>query len=144
MESEYIEANTGARIMFFAFVLLSLVLVIFGDNLARILLPENIFLSYDALKEDTKIADDRIFWVWLVMTVISWVLAAYLMRIAIRAIKSQQWPAPGMKMPFRTKIYRGRGAKYSGVGIGVVASWFLIKPIVLLSVMTRFSISAVL
>src|SRR6266849_6695672 len=142
MGNDFVEADAGARLRFFAFLLLILVFVMFWDSFVSLMIPDDLFLSYDTLKVDVKKAVEQSFWVWLVIAFISWTLAAYIMRIAVRVIRSRQWPAPGMKMPFRMQVYRGRKAKYLGVSIGVVAMLLFIKPIISLYAVARFSLSS--
>lgn len=72
-------------------------------------------------------------WVFTSLGVVTVLFAIYLIFLAIRIIKHQQYPPPGMRVINDTKILRGRAAQvYGGValalalailGAGVVIPW---------------------
>jgi hypothetical protein len=45
----------------------------------------------------------------------------YLLRLAVKASRTSQWPPPGTRVAVRTRVYRGRRAQWNAILAFVVA-----------------------
>jgi len=121
MEGEFVEADNGTRFKVLAFVGV-LLLLIFVERLTS---PDPALRTADPVQA-FKRSMDRLLIVTLIASPFFLGSSLYLIRLAIKVKRSGQWPPPGMRVPARTRIQRGRRATWNWILIFIVAATLLV------------------
>ena len=121
MEPEFVEGERATRLKVLAFVSV-LLLILLLEHLTR---PDAALRTADPVQAFRKLAD-HLFIVALTATCFFAVSSIYLFRLATKVKQSGQWPPPGMRMAVRTKVLRGRRARWNAILLFVLAGVFMV------------------
>jgi hypothetical protein len=113
---EFVEPDQATKLKVWG-LLGVLLLLLLGDLLT---FPDRGMIATDpvqALKKST----NHFFGFVIVAGPLCLGASAYLLRLAVRVIRSGQWPPPGMRVAVRTQIRRGRRARLNAILAFVLA-----------------------
>ena len=114
---EFVEGDRAIRLRVLGLASVLLLLVL----LERLTSPARGLLATDPVLAFKKSAD-RLLEVVAIAVPLSVAASMYLFRIAVKASRSGQWPPPGIRVPVRTKIFRGRRARLNAAVAFVLAA----------------------
>lgn len=129
MNEGYIEGDKGTKLKLAVLLGLALLLFYFSE-----LIPNNLFsnnlpsFEFDPDKAVQNIAN-QIFIYTIISALLFWGAAFYFIKLGLRIKKNSQYPPPGMRMAFRTKIRRGKQVTYMWVMLYILAGLFVVKPL---------------
>ncbi len=137
MEAEFVDGDraTKFRLLGFAAVVLLLIL------LDRLTWPDGALRETDPTQAFNK-SLDRLLVVGLAAVPLFGGVSVYLVRLGIKVKRSGQYPPPGMRVPVRTMVRRGKRAKWNAIlmfilagilmvpGPALIYSWYSISRVV--------------
>jgi hypothetical protein len=126
-EEEFVEEDRATRYRILGLLAVVLLLIV----LERLTYPDGALRETDPVQAFKRSAD-RLLIVTLVSAPFWFGLSIYLLRMGIKVKRSVRYPPPGMRVAVRTKVRRGKRAKWNSILMFVFAGFFVIPPLVLL------------
>ena len=121
MEAEFVDGDNATRFKVLAFASVLLLLIL----LERLTSPDAALRAADPV-QGLKKSVDRSLIVALTAVPIFAGVSIYLLRLGFKVRRSGQYPPPGMRVAVRTKVRRGRRAKWNAILIFVLAGIFMV------------------
>jgi hypothetical protein len=118
---EFVEGDRATRLKVLVFAGVLLLLIV----LERLTAPDRGLLATDPVQALNR-SVDRLFYVVLVAVPLCVGASIYLLRLAVKIIRSSQWPPPGMRMAVRTKVRRGSRAQCNAILALVLAAILIV------------------
>jgi hypothetical protein len=141
MSTEYVNGNLRSRLVLFGFIGVLLLGWVYSDELYGLFIPDDLFKNFELLENDIKVAEQRLFILWLISAILVWVFAAYFIHLGFKLRARKQWPLPGMKMPFRTKVVHGKDTRDMQYAIFILGIFFLVMPMFGLYIHYKFPLT---
>src|SRR5262245_57085064 len=136
MAAEFVEADRATRLKVLAVAAVLVLLPV----LERLTAPDPAALVTDpvlAFKQMT----DRLWLVTCVAAPFALAWSVYFIRLAVKIKRSGQWPPPGVRMPTRTQVRRGRRATEIWIAMVIIAA---ISVVVFLAVLFAWYLASYL
>ena len=128
MEEEFVPGNNWKKLIFITILILVTVSLVFIDDIVSYSVPENDDLFQPNLSQAMNSNLDNLLTLTIISSFVSVLVSLYLLRIGIKVKRAGRWPPPGMKMAFRTKIRKGRYAKFMSILILAAALMLILQP----------------
>jgi hypothetical protein len=110
MEAEFVDGDRATRLKVFAFVGVVILLIL----LDQLTFPGAALRATDPMQALKK-SVDRLLIPALTSVPFGVVISIYCTRLAIKIKRSGRWPPPGMRVPIRIQVVRGRRAKWNAI-----------------------------
>ena len=121
MQPDFVEADRATRLKFWGLASLLLLLIV----LERLTSPSAALRAADPVRALNK-SVDRLLIIAVITAPFFIASSIYLIRLAIKVTQSGRWPPAGMRVAFRTRIYRGRRATVNSILMFVLAGLSLL------------------
>jgi len=130
MAEEFVPGNPRAKLIFLGLLFIGITLLFFINPLFEFLDAKSQALAEKDPASALQQSLNQLLVVVIALFVAMWAVAAYFFRLGLRVKKFGQWPPPGMRMPFRTKVRRDTYAKVTWILLLISAGLVFLNPFV--------------
>ncbi len=127
MEAEFVEGDRTTKFKLLGFAAVVILLIL----LERLISPDGALRATDPMQALKK-SVDRLLIVALTAVPLFVGVSIYLLRLGVKVKRSGQYPPPGMRVAVRTKVRRGRRAKWNAILMFVLAGILMVQGPVLI------------